>query len=141
VSADDLPVGDRIIPGSELSWSFGPSGGPGGQHANRSHTRAELSFDIAASGAFTDEEKHRLLTQLASRLRDGTITVTSDESRSQWRNRAMARRRLANLLEAALVVPRQRRPTRPSRAARRRRLDTKRRRAATKQLRRRPDAE
>ncbi|GBD84280.1 peptidyl-tRNA hydrolase ArfB [bacterium BMS3Abin02] len=132
---------DFVIPGDELVWRFETSGGPGGQHANRSRTRAELSFDLGASEAVGAETKQRMLARLGRRARSGVVTVAVDESRSQWRNRQMARRRLADLLRDAMTEPKSRRPTKPSGGARRRRLEAKRARGAVKRLRRPPEAE
>lgn len=135
---DDLQVGHHVIPASELHWSFGTSGGPGGQHANRSQTRAELRFDLSGSSAFPPELRSAMLERLGGRARDGVISVVSDETRSQWRNRAAVRRRLSDLLEDALRPPKTRRPTRPGRQAKARRMDEKRRRGDVKRLRRPP---
>ena len=138
----DLPIADAfVIPEGELVWSFSTSGGPGGQHANRSATRAELSWSLSASEALSDELKTRLVRSLGSRLRDGVVTTSAGESRSQWRNRQMARRRLAELLEGALRERRRRVPTRPSRRANDTRIKDKRRRGADKRLRKPPEIE
>ena len=137
----DLQVGPALtIAGSELEWSFGPSGGPGGQHANRAHTRVELRFDVARSQSIDDRMRARILGNLGTRQRGGVLVVIVDESRSQFRNRQIARRRLAELLSgAARPPPMVRRPTKPSRSARRRRLEDKKRRGDVKRLRRPPD--
>jgi ribosome-associated protein len=134
---DDLRISDSIsIPADELQWTFSPAGGPGGQHANRSSTRAELRFDVAASRAFDDESKRRLLDKVGD---NSVMLVTVDETRSQWRNRQIARQRLSEQLSEALRPdPPKRRATKPSRAARRRRIDDKRSRARTKSLRKSP---
>jgi len=122
------------IPESELHWRFGPSGGPGGQHANRSNTRVELTFDIATSRAFDEAMRERIVAALGDSLR-----VVDDGSRSQTTNRRRATRRLhAVLEEAARPGPPRRKATRPSLASRRRRLDRKRARSQTKQWRRKP---
>lgn len=136
---DELRVTETItIPDDELSWTFSPSGGPGGQHANRSSTRAELRFLVAASRAFDEPARIRLLEKFDS----GVVVVVADESRSQWRNRQIARRRLAEALNAALRPdPPKRRTTKPSRSARRRRVDEKRARSHTKALRKPPAAD
>ena len=132
----------HVIPGRELAWVFGPSGGPGGQHANRAHSRAELRFDVATSAAFDEAERTRLSDKLGARLRHGLLTVVADDQRSQWRNRQIARGRLKALLDGALAAdPPPRKATKPSRSARRRRVDNKRRRSETKRLRERPDVE
>ncbi len=137
---DDLAVTDSLsIPAAELQWRFDPSGGPGGQHANKSSTRVELSFDVAGSQALDDDMRERVVRNLAGALRDGVLTVQVGESRSQWRNRQIARRRLAETLREAMRPPQpKRRPTRPSRAARERRLADKKARSEKKRLRRRP---
>lgn len=137
---DDLRVTETItIPDDELSWTFSPSGGPGGQHANRSSTRAELRFHVAASRALDEQTKTRLLDKLDG---GGVIVVVADDSRSQWRNRQIARRRFADVLRAALRPdPPRRRPTKPSRSARRRRVDEKRARSHTKEMRKPPGAD
>jgi len=128
-----------VIPPSELNWRFDTSGGPGGQHANKAATRVELSFDLAASPSVADDIRTRMLDRLGKRARNGVVTVSVDESRSQWRNRAIARRRMARLLREASRIERPRRITRPTRASRARRLEAKRRRSETKRLRRRPN--
>jgi ribosome-associated protein len=138
---DDLRVGrDVVIPESELTWRFDPSGGPGGQHANKSATRVELSFDVRKSAALAEPLRQRILDHLASDAAAGIVTVQVNESRSQWRNRQIARRRLADLLvDAMRPPPPRRRSTRPTRASRERRLSAKKARGETKRLRRRPD--
>lgn len=138
--ADDLPIApDLVIPAAELEWRFSTSGGPGGQHANRSSTRVELRYDLANSAAFDDAGRRRMLARLGGRARDGVVTVVVDESRSQWRNRQLARARLARLLADSRRRRRPRLATAPSPAARRRRLEAKRRRSDLKRHRRRPD--
>jgi ribosome-associated protein len=123
------------IPESELRWRFGPSGGPGGQHANKSSTRAELTFDTEDSRAFDEAIRERLVEKLGSEIR-----ITEDGSRSQATNRKRAVRRLhAMLEEAARPDPPRRRPTKPSRSARRRRLEEKRARGVKKRQRRTPN--
>jgi len=135
----DLRVNDRLtIPEGELRWAFTTSGGPGGQHANRSATRAELRFDVAESPSLAPPLRERIVGALGR----SEVVVTADESRSQWRNRQIARRRLAEILDAAMrPPPPPRRATAPSQAARRRRLEEKRRRAEVKQGRRPPETE
>ena len=137
---DDLRINDTLsIPADELEWTFSPSGGPGGQHANRSSTRAELRFDAAASRAFDEVTRRTVLRKIDP---DTVMSVTADETRSQWRNRQMAARRLADRIRDALKPdPPPRRPTKPSRSARRRRVDEKRSRSRTKTLRRAPGVE
>lgn len=139
MSEADLRVGRYTIPGSELSWTFGTSGGPGGQHANKASTRAELNWSIEESGALPPDIKRRVIETLSGRIASGVLTVGSEESRSQWRNRSIARTRMAELVEEAARPPKIRRPTKPSRSARRRRLDAKRRQSDKKRLRARID--
>ena len=128
-------MGRYTIPGSELTWTFGTSGGPGGQHANKASTRAELSWAIEESDALPPDVKRRVTEALASRIASGVLTVGSDESRSQWRNRSIARSRMTELIAEAARPPKTRRPTKPSRSARRRRLEAKRRQSEKKRLR------
>jgi ribosome-associated protein len=120
-----------LIPAHELTWMFGPSGGPGGQHANRAHTRAEVRFDVEASGSLSQYQRQRIIDRLGS-----VVTVSADDERSQLRNRRLALDRLRQKLAGALRVEKPRRPTRPGRGAVERRLDAKRRQAARKRDRR-----
>jgi ribosome-associated protein len=121
------------IPERELEWRFSRSGGPGGQHANTADTRAEVRFDVAGSPSLGPRQRARLLDRLGPDVR----VVAADE-RSQARNRALARRRLADRLAGALRIEAPRTPTTPSKAAVQRRLDAKRRQSARKADRRRP---
>ncbi len=124
---------------SELQFSFARSGGPGGQHANTSSTKVELRWDVAASTALTDEQRELVLRRLANRINaDGELVLQSSEYRSQTRNRDAVVARFATLVADALRVRASRRPTRPSKGARQRRLDAKRRRSETKAMRRDP---
>ncbi|MGH3868202.1 MAG: alternative ribosome rescue aminoacyl-tRNA hydrolase ArfB [Pseudonocardiaceae bacterium] len=130
-------MGELLVPEGELGWRFSRASGPGGQGVNTTDSRVELIFDVAASAAFTPAQRDRILQRLSGRLIDGVLTVVAAEYRSQLRNREAARARLAAMLRQALAPdPPTRRPTRPSRAARERRLADKRRRTVTKQLRR-----
>ncbi|MGH3719227.1 MAG: alternative ribosome rescue aminoacyl-tRNA hydrolase ArfB [Pseudonocardiaceae bacterium] len=134
---DVLPVdGSVSIPESELGWRFSRSSGPGGQGVNTTDSRVELIFDVAASTAFTPDQRDRILQRLSGRLVDGVLTIVASEHRSQLRNREAARARLAAILRQALAPdPPPRRPTKPSRAARERRLANKRRRSEVKRFR------
>ena len=123
-----------VLPLSELELRFSRSSGPGGQHANTSETRVEALFDVEASSALTDRQKQRVLGRAGPVIR----AVAQDE-RSQWRNRELAVERVAVQLREALRVERKRVPTKPTAAARERRLEDKRRRARTKRLRRELD--
>ncbi|HKU60239.1 MAG TPA: alternative ribosome rescue aminoacyl-tRNA hydrolase ArfB [Gemmatimonadales bacterium] len=129
------------LPRSELEFRASRSGGPGGQHVNTSSTRVEVWWDIAASPTLSDEQRQRLINRLATRLDGaGRLRLVSSGSRSQLRNREEVTARLAELVAEALRIPKRRKPTRPSRAAKAARLDAKRRRGATKRERRhRPD--
>lgn len=134
VMEGDIAVNDRCtIPAHEVSWRFTPSGGPGGQHANRSSTRAEATFDIASSQALTDDQRAKMIAVFGVEIR-----VVVDDHRSQLRNRELAAERLGARLASALVVAPKRKKTKPSKGAKRRRLDSKRRRSETKANRRRP---
>jgi ribosome-associated protein len=128
------------VPRSELTWRFSRSGGPGGQSVNTADSRAELRFDLAATGALPDHLKARALDRLASRLVDGVLIVTASEHRSQLQNRRAAEARLIAMLAEGVAPPaRTRRPTRPSRGAVQARLESKRRRSQTKRQRRATD--
>lgn len=129
-------VADHLIPETALEWSFGPSGGPGGQHANRSHTRAEVRFDLTATNLLPDTLKEDMLRRLGKRATNGVVVVSADDTRSQLQNRRLAQERLAALLNEAAHRPRRRKPTRPTAAARERRLNEKRRRSDRKRERR-----
>jgi ribosome-associated protein len=122
-----------VLPVSEIELRVSRSSGPGGQHAQKSSTRVEAVFDVEASSALTDVQKRRVVLRAGAVLR----AVAQDE-RSQLRNRELATERLVEKLRAALAVPRKRVATKPSAAARERRLEKKRRRSRTKALRRPP---
>lgn len=138
--AEPLQVNARVsIPDGELTWRFSRSSGPGGQSVNTSDSRVELSYDVARSASLGPTARARALERLAGRLVDGVVTVVAEEHRSQLRNRQAARGRLADLLrEATAPPPPPRRPTKPSKGARQRRLDSKRKHGDTKRLRRPP---
>ncbi|HVF32120.1 MAG TPA: alternative ribosome rescue aminoacyl-tRNA hydrolase ArfB [Acidimicrobiales bacterium] len=123
-----------VIPLSELEWKFTASGGPGGQHANRSNTRAEVRFDVVTSPSLLDVHRDRLLERLGP-----VVRVVADDERSQLRNRDLALERLRGRLAEALRVERTRRPTAPTRASQQRRLEAKKRRSDVKRTRRPPD--
>jgi len=122
-----------VLPLSEVELRFSRSSGPGGQHANTSETRVEAIFDVASSSALSDAQKRRVLAKAGPTLR----AVAQDE-RSQLRNRELAIERLVEQLQRALKVERRRVATRPTKASRERRLETKKRRSQTKKLRRPP---
>jgi ribosome-associated protein len=116
---------------SEIDFRYSRSSGPGGQHAQKSDTRVEATFDVEASAALTPAQKQRVVARAGPVLR----AVAQDE-RSQWRNRELATERLVEALREALRVPRKRRPTKPTQASRERRLEQKRRRGDIKRKRR-----
>ena len=131
---DELVVTGRVrIPRRELEVSFSPSGGPGGQHANRNATRVDLRFDVAASAAFSDAQRERVMSRVGPEVR-----ISVDERRSQLRNREVAEERLAQRIREALHVERPRKKTKPTRGSQRRRVDAKKRRGDTKRQRRKP---
>jgi ribosome-associated protein len=132
MSGESIQVTRSVsIPRSEIDLRFSRSSGPGGQHAQKSDTRVEATFDVEASAALSDAQKRRVIAKAGPVLR----SVAQDE-RSQWRNRELATERLVESLREALRVPRRRKPTKPSKAAVERRLEAKRRRAKVKRLRR-----
>jgi ribosome-associated protein len=124
----------------ELSWRFSRSSGPGGQSVNTTDSQAELSYDLAGSGALPPVLRDRALAALAGRLSGGVITVVASEFKSQLRNREAAAARLSALLTDATAPPRPpRRPTRPTRSSVERRLADKQRRSRLKRQRRLDD--
>lgn len=121
------------VPEAELSWRFSRSSGPGGQSVNTSDSRAELSYDVAASTSIPAHLQDRALARLTARLVNGVITIAASEQRSQLQNREAAERRLAQLLrEAVAPPPRARRPTRPTRGSVERRIAGKKQRGQLK---------
>jgi ribosome-associated protein len=131
---DPMPIrGRTAIPLREVSIRASRSSGPGGQHANKTASRIEASFDVAASETLTDAQKRRIMSRLGSH-----VTAVAQDARSQSRNRELALERLAHRLSSALVVSRARQPTRPTAASVKRRLGAKRRTAERKRDRRRP---
>lgn len=136
-----LPQG-LTIPDAELVERFSRSSGPGGQGVNTTDSRVELRWDVAASAALDDAQRARLLDRLAPRLVDGALSIVASEQRSQLQNRNAARGRLTNLLmEAFAPPPPPRRPSKPSRRARARRVEAKRQRGELKAQRRRPSGD
>jgi ribosome-associated protein len=134
-SPESIQVTPRLaIPLAEIELRFSRSSGPGGQHAQKTETRVEALFDVRASATLSDAQKARIIGRIGPVLR----SVAQDE-RSQWRNRELALERLAESIRAALRRERRRRPTRPTQAAREKRLSEKRRRGEAKRLRRPPE--
>lgn len=136
----DLRVTRSVtIPGSELEFSYVRSGGPGGQHANKTSTKVELKWDVLGSAALGPRQRARLLENLGPRLEaSGVLRVRSDRYRSQTRNRDDALDRLAELVATGLQVRKDRVATKPTTSSKHKRLDQKRRRSEVKQARRRP---
>ncbi|MFL5781229.1 MAG: alternative ribosome rescue aminoacyl-tRNA hydrolase ArfB [Thermoleophilaceae bacterium] len=130
---DPMPVARGVaIPLAEIELRASRSSGPGGQHANVTASRIEAVFDVAASRALDEEQKRRVMARCGPR-----VVAVAQDARSQARNRELALERLAARLSTALHVPRRRRATRPTRAARERRLESKRLRGQLKRGRRR----
>jgi ribosome-associated protein len=130
---ETLVVNEELtIPLGEIELRASRSSGPGGQHANVTASRIEAVFDVAASPTLSDEQRSRLQEKLGDR-----VSAVAQDARGQARNRELALERLRERLAAALIRPKRRRPTRPSRAARERRLEQK-RRTSERKLRRRP---
>lgn len=130
-----------VVPAGELVERFSHASGPGGQGVNTADSRVQLSLDLATTTALDDVQRQRALTHLGERLNGSVLTVAAAEHRSQRRNRVAARERLATVLRASLAPPRLRRPTKPSRAAKMRRLADKKKRSELKAGRRRPGME
>jgi len=132
--------GVLTIPGAELSWTSVRASGPGGQNVNKVASKVELRFDAARSAVLPEPVRARLAALAASRLdAEGRIVVTSQLTRDRSRNLADARTKLADLIRAAARPPKRRRPTRPSFASKRVRLEGKRHQAKKKQMRRTND--
>jgi ribosome-associated protein len=135
--AETLRIDERLsIPLAEVELRASRSSGPGGQHANVTASRVEALFDVEASAALDDSQRARLAERAGP-----VITAVAQDARGQARNRELALQRLAGKIAAGLAVPRRRRPTRPTRASRRRRLEQKRRTADRKRARRKPAGE
>jgi len=135
VTGEGITVGGWPIPESELEERFDTSGGPGGQHANRNETVVTLRFNIAGS-SLPAELQDKLIRRLGPR-----VETTAADTRSQWRNREVARERLVAKLEAALTEPKPRKKTKPSARAREQRLTEKKARSEVKKTRRQPEEE
>ena len=135
--ADLLLSGGNRIPGSEIVEMASRSGGPGGQHVNTSSTRVTLRWNLRESHGISSDAKARLIARLRARLsREGVLIVHGDRHRSRARNREMARERLREIVENALYQEPPRRPTMPTRASKRRRVEGKRHRGQVKDRRR-----
>ena len=135
VAAENLlQVNDVLsIPRSELDVRVSRSSGAGGQHVNKTSSRVEIFWNVQASRALSDDQRARLLERLASRLTtEGNIRVVASDMRSQSRNRDLAEERLAEMVRRALVIPKKRRPTRPTKASKEARLEGKKRQSHKK---------
>ena len=130
-----------VVPAGELVERFSHASGPGGQGVNTADSRVQLSLNLATTTALNDKQRERALSVLEDRLSGTVLTITAAEHRSQRRNRAAARERLAEALRSALVPPVPRRATKPTRGSKLRRLADKKRRSEVKARRRRPDAD
>ena len=132
---DDLVVSrSLVVRAGDLTERFSRSGGPGGQGVNTADSRVELSYDVANAPGIGPTIRARLLQRLESRLVDGVLTIAASEHRTQLANRRAARDRLVDVLrQAAAPPPRKRRPTKPTKGSKERRLAEKKRRGATKQ--------
>jgi len=121
------------IPRNELDVRVSRSSGAGGQHVNKTSSRVEIFWNVLDSRALTEEQRQRLRAKLASRMTtEGSIRIVASDMRSQSRNRDLAEERLADLVRRALLVPKKRRPTKPTRAAKEARLESKKRQSHKK---------
>ncbi|MBW3629026.1 MAG: aminoacyl-tRNA hydrolase [Gemmatimonadetes bacterium] len=127
---------DLFIPRAELTYRASRSGGPGGQHVNTSSTRVELVWNVASSPSLTEAQRGLIQEKLANRINaEGELQLVGGESRSQFQNKEGVTDRFVELLREALHVPKPRRKTRPSRASKEERLQSKKRRSETKKMR------
>jgi ribosome-associated protein len=139
VAAENLlQVNDTLsIPRSELDVRVSRASGAGGQHVNKTSSRVEIFWNIPGSRALSEEQRFRLTEKLASKLTtEGSIRVVASDMRSQSRNRDLAEERLADLVRRALIIPKKRRATKPTRAAKEARLESKQRHSTKKRDRR-----
>ena len=133
-----VAVNDSLsIPRSELDVRVSRSSGAGGQHVNKTSSRVEIFWNVLASRALSEEQRDRLRSKLSSRLTtEGSVRVVASDMRSQSRNRELAEERLVELIRRALVVPKKRRATKPTKASREARLESKKRHSTKKAERR-----
>jgi ribosome-associated protein len=133
-------TGNIVIDEQELDYTFVHASGPGGQNVNKVATAVQLRFDVAHSPSLPEDVRQRLLQQAGGQItQDGVLIIDARQYRSQWRNRRDATQRLIDMIRQAATVPKPRRATRPSRAVKERRLQSKRHRSETKRLRQPPD--
>ena len=133
-----LKVNEALsIPRGELDVRVSRSSGAGGQHVNKTSSRVEIFWNVRGSRALTEDQRVRLLDRLASRLTsEGSVRIVASDMRSQSRNRDLAEEKLADLIRRALVIPKKRKPTRPSKASKEARLESKKRHSTEKRDRR-----
>ena len=130
------------IPAWELWWTASRSGGPGGQHANKTSSRVTLHWSVSQSSALSPAMKARALRKLRSRLTgEGELLVSVDTTRSQHQNRVLARERLAQIVRDSLKVPKRRVATKPTKGSQRRRIEAKKARGDTKKMRKKPSTD
>ncbi|MEK7213363.1 MAG: alternative ribosome rescue aminoacyl-tRNA hydrolase ArfB [Patescibacteria group bacterium] len=125
-----------IIPKNELKMDFARSSGPGGQNVNKTSSKVQLRWNILFSRALSPEQKWRLQNNLRNKItKEGEILISAEDERSQYANRAKALKRLNEMVSKALSAPKKRRPTRPTKAAKIKRLESKKKRSAIKKTR------
>ena len=134
VPDNSLQVNESVsIPRDEFDVRVSRSSGAGGQHVNKTSSRVEIFWNVLSSRALNDEQRTRLRQKLASRLTsEGSIRVVASDMRSQSRNRELAEQRLAELIARSLIIPKKRKPTKPTKAAKEARLESKRRHSSKK---------
>lgn len=137
---DEVHLGRRtVVPSGELDFRVARSGGPGGQGVNTTDSKVELRWDVDATDVLSDKQKRLLRKRLGNRItKDGVLILQSSEHRSQHKNREAVVARFQALVGEAITPPKRRKATRPSRAAKRRRLRDKRHRSEIKRLRKSP---
>ena len=141
MASEALTVGAIVIPGTDLTWTATRSSGPGGQNVNKVSSRVELRFDVDGTQALSGAAKTRLRTLAKGYLdAEGRILIRSERTRDRLQNLADAREKLAEFIAQALIVPKKRRPTKPSRRAQARRIDDKRQQGTKKRERQGSDA-
>ncbi|WP_394833186.1 aminoacyl-tRNA hydrolase [Pendulispora rubella] len=141
MASEALPVGELVIPGTDLTWTATRSSGPGGQNVNKVSSRVELRFDLEGTAALGLAVKNRLRLLAKGYLdAEGRILIRSERTRDRQQNLEDARDKLRELVAQALVVPKKRRPTKPSKGAKARRVDDKRKQGAKKRDRHGSDA-